>query len=148
VLKFFYKKVAQFKPFLMASIMDTNERTLNEILQSCSRDLFPDKRGKAPVSIDSKDVEGDTPLIILVWREDIKGIEIVIKAGADINAIGFMGETPLHIAVRKNNTNISELLLEAGAKTNITSKYGKTSYKMAKDHGGKIEKLFNKYQTT
>jgi uncharacterized protein len=117
-------------------------RSLSEILQSTSDVLFPEQMGKAAVELDSKDVDGDTPLHVMVWRGDRDAVEVLIAAGARIDAVGDMGQTPLHVAVMRADEHISELLLRAGASPNIRSEFGDTPGELAESKGGTMQKLF------
>jgi len=119
--------------------------SLEQILQSTSDTLFPDKLGTQPVKIDSMDCEGDTPLHVLVLRGDRYAVELLIEKGASIDSIGDMGETPLHIALRGEDLWITELLLKANASTTIRSEFGKTARELALNSGGEILKLFRQY---
>jgi ankyrin repeat protein len=107
-------------------------RTLAEILQSTSDVLFPQDLGNRAVSIDSCASDGDTPLHVMVWRSDVEGVEILLAAGANANAIGDMSETPLHVACRQHNAAIARLLLAAGARDDIRGEFGSTPREMAK----------------
>jgi len=117
-------------------------RSLEEILQSTSDNLFPAELGERIVTVSSRDCDGDTPLHVLVWRSDIEGISQLIAAGADVNAIGDMGETPLHIAVSVECIEIIKLLLGADANCNIRSEFGKTPHEQAILCGGSVAQLF------
>ena len=57
-------------------------QSLAEILASCSDTLFPAEMGKAVVKIDSQDCDGDTPLHVMLWRDDTYGAKCLIDAGA------------------------------------------------------------------
>jgi len=129
--------------------MKNKERqTLDEILQSVSDFIYPDKMGKAKVEINSKDVCGDTPLHVLIGRGNNYGIELLIDNGAEINAVGDMGETPLHVAISQENTKAIELLLKSGAKTNIKSEFNETAIEKANKKGGEIAQLIKKHNDT
>ena len=117
--------------------------TLEQILSSCSDTLFPAEMGEAVVTINSRDVEGDTPLHVMLGRDNTYDALLLIEAGADINAIGDMSETPLHVAVSKGNLAAVEALLKVGARTTDTSEFGKTPSDMAVDLGGDMQKLFS-----
>jgi ankyrin repeat protein len=121
---------------------DTYPRGLDEVLQSTSDVLFPEEMGKRKVDPTSRDAEGDTPLHVILWRNDERGAELLIEAGADVNAIGDMGETPLHVAVRQKNGRLVSALLNAGAKSDIRSEFGQTPMEMAADAGDAIASLF------
>ena len=120
-------------------------RTLEEVLKSCSDTMYPKDIGEAEVQLDSKDIEGDTPLHVMGWRNDTEGAAILIDAGADINAIGDMNETPLHVALTQENEALVELLLQKGAKTNLRSEFNQTAIQKAKMLGGKFYQIFKKY---
>mgnify|MGYP000847375517 FL=1 len=117
-------------------------QSLKEILASCSDTLFPDKMGKAPVSVDSRDVDGDTPLHVMLGRNDTYAALLLIEAGADINAVGDMSETPLHIALHHGNLKAIGVLLQAGANVTAMSEFGKTPIDLANDIGGETKRLF------
>jgi len=101
-------------------------RSLHEVLQSVSDVLFPAELGDAPVSLDSRDVDGDTPLHVLAWRSDTEGALLLIAAGANVNAVGDMGTTPLHVAIAQGNRRLARALIEAGARSDIRSEFGTT----------------------
>jgi len=99
-------------------------RTLESILQSTSDTLFPAQMGERKVGIHSRDVDGDTPLHVLVRRGDADGVRVLIEHGAHVNAVGDMGETALHIARRLGHRDIMRQLLDAGADPSIASEFG------------------------
>lgn len=101
-------------------------RTLEEVLASTSDVLFPGDLGKRAVTIDSRDREGDTPLHVMAWRNDLEGVEILVGAGANVDAVGDMGETPLHVAITQRNAAMVAALLQAGARDDIRSEFGDT----------------------
>src|SRR5262245_1365693 len=102
-------------------------RTLDDVLASVSDALFPAELGEMPVAINCRGYDDDTPLHVLAWRNDVMGAELLVAAGADVNAIGDMGETPLHVAIGMKSAEMTELLLKAGADPDIRSEFGTTS---------------------
>lgn len=126
----------------MAKKTKTRE-TLNDILASCSGTLFPAEMGAAPVFLDSRGSDGDTPLHVMIWRGNTFGALKLIEAGADVNAIGDMSETALHIAVRKQNLTIIEALLKAGADVTSISEFGLSPRDHANEADSKIRRLFS-----
>lgn len=58
---------------------------------------------------------GDTPLHIAALRGDIQAVNLLLDAGADINARGEDGFTALHYAVELCHPDVVRLLLERGA---------------------------------
>lgn len=125
----------------MAKKPKTRE-TLEQVLASCSDTLFPDKMGCAAVTIDSRDDDGDTPLHVMLWRDNTYAALLLIEAGADVNAVGDMSETPLHIAVKKSNARVAAALLKAGADRSAVSEFDQTPEKLALAAGGYIQRLF------
>jgi uncharacterized protein len=120
-------------------------RTLKEILQSTSDVLFPSELGKKTVTIHSRDVEGDSPLHVLVRRKDRYGVDQLIQVGAEVDVVGDMGETPLHVAIGQGDLYILESLLKAKARIDIRSEFGETAWEKAVNKGDVIAKLFRQY---
>ncbi|MDP3194787.1 ankyrin repeat domain-containing protein [Tabrizicola sp.] len=116
-------------------------RTLEEILASCSDSLFPAGMGSAPVHLHSVDCDGDTPLHVMLWRNDTGAALALIEAGARVNAAGDMSETPLHIAVRQQNLQAVDALLKAGADPDAISEFGESPRKMAMERAPQLRKL-------
>jgi uncharacterized protein len=87
------------------------------------------------VDICSTDVDGDTPLHVLLWRKDTVGSLLLIQHGANVNAIGDMGETPLHVAIRQENIKAIQAMLAVGARTDIVSEFGQSPRSLAKEKG-------------
>ena len=115
-------------------------RTLADVLQSTADVLFPDAPGRE-VALDSRDADGDTPLHVLLWREDVDGARQVVAAGADVDAVGDLGETPLHVAVRRGLADAVELLLQRGADPDRPCVFGDTARERAQRHGGECADL-------
>lgn len=118
-------------------------QTLSQILASCSETLYPDKMGAAAVNVHSTDVEGDTPLHVMLWRGDTHAAKCLIEAGANVQAIGDMSETPLHIATRKGNTKIVALLLEKGANPDANSEFDQTPRSIASEMSREVRQLYS-----
>ena len=85
--------------------------------------------------------EGWTPLLLAVYKQHIKCIEILLEyEGIDVNYVGDMGSA-LHIACKKNNRYIVSLLLSK-ADVTIKDKNKKIAIEYTKDKG--IIKLISK----
>lgn len=121
-----------------------SRETLDQLLSSCSDTLFPAEMGEAPVSINSRDCDGDTPLHVMLWRKNTYGALLLIEAGADLNAIGDMSETPLHVAVSQGNIKVVEALLKSGANPAAKSEFGKSPKEIAVELGGEMQRCFGK----
>ena len=68
------------------------------------------------------DPDGDTCLHVAAFRGNLRAVELLIKAGLDVNRQGDMGYTPLHYAKTQSVINC---LLENGASTSIVNEFGK-----------------------
>ena len=79
--------------------------------------------------------DGWTPLQEAAQRE-IKGIaQVLLKAGADVNAKGTYGFTPLHMAVSRKQREVTELLLANHADPNAKDNEGHTPLHLAVQSG-------------
>ena len=114
---------------------------LREVLQSIADVMFPSDPG-AVVQIDSIGYDGDTPLHVMAWQNNLEAVQVLIDAGADVNALGEMNETPLHIAVHLQNLRMVQALLDAGARTDMRCEFGDTPMERAAIKGGAIAGLF------
>jgi len=65
--------------------------------------------------------DGDTCLHIAALQGNLRAVELLIKAGLDVNGQGDMGYTPLHYA---RTPEIVAVLLASGASTNIENHFG------------------------
>lgn len=70
------------------------------------------------------DSNGDHLLHIAAQLGDIKTIELLLKAGLDVNQAGDMGCTPLHYAKMKKREDVADFLLAHGASMNIENEFG------------------------
>ncbi|KAJ0014685.1 hypothetical protein Pint_20478 [Pistacia integerrima] len=84
-----------------------------------------------------------TPLLSAVAAGSLACLELLIKAGANVNIIAG-GATPLHIAADIGSTEIIESLLQAGADPNVTDEDGQKPIQVAAARGnrGAVEILF------
>jgi len=62
-------------------------------------------------------------------------IELLIKAGADVNAASSGGYTALLVAAGRGNTRVVEALLKAGADANAMGESKKTALQLARERG-------------
>ena len=65
----------------------------------------------------SQSTDGDTPLIVAA-RTDFRMVEMILKYGANPNAINNEGDTPLSIAAVRGDVDSVNILLSAGADLN------------------------------
>ena len=73
-----------------------------------------------------------TPLHEAAHRSSSKMCEVLVKAGADVNAQDADGETPLHKAIRGDHVHAAWMLMQAGADIFIKNKRGVDVEQLAK----------------
>jgi ankyrin repeat protein len=68
--------------------------------------------------INRQDEFGETPISTAIMEDiaDIRWIRILIRKGADVNALDSDGDYPLDLAKFKNREDIAKLLMQYGAK--------------------------------
>lgn len=74
---------------------------------------------------------GDSPLHIVSCWGDIKAIEALVNAGADINSKGESGFTPLHCAAEQNHPEAILKLIELGA-SDLLDDAGESALELAR----------------
>ena len=62
----------------------------------------------------------------LEGRSNLEAVELLLKLGSDVNAVGQNGWTALHGAASTGEGGIIELLVKAGAKLDAMSNFGET----------------------
>ena len=78
-------------------------------------ETVPDFAGHKITGVSYTNGYGDTPLHIVANYGDSEAIEVMVSAGADINAIGESGYTPLHCAAEQNKPEAVSRLIQLGA---------------------------------
>jgi uncharacterized protein len=89
----------------------------------------------ADVNIASNNQLKVAPIHSACAISDYDTVEILIKAGADVNARQIQGITPLHEAAHNGQTRLAALLIKHGADTNAKMDNGHTPSYMAKEKG-------------
>jgi ankyrin repeat protein len=104
--------------------------------------------------------DGTTPLHWAVRSDDVKGVETLLRAGADAKAGDRYGVTPLYLACVNGNAAVIEKLLAAGADPNSKDPAGETALmtaartgkpealKVLLDHGAKINAVDPEFEQT
>jgi uncharacterized protein len=80
-----------------------------------------------PGIVNTKDGEGNTPLLIAIARNDPDWTGFLLNKGADPNLAGKGGNTPLIAAARVGMVDAVDWLLGLGAKVDGTNKMGETA---------------------
>ncbi len=73
----------------------------------------------------------DSSLHMAVMSGDRDQVQVMISAGADVNAKMTRGWTPLMVAAKYGNTEIMSLLIQNRANINLTDDEGNTALMMA-----------------
>jgi hypothetical protein len=76
-------------------------------------------------------LNGWTPMLHALHKQQPKAIALLLEHGADPNQTGGAGETPLMFAALDNDTDTMRLLLAHGAQPNARSRSGETALDIA-----------------
>jgi ankyrin repeat protein len=95
------------------------------------RDKYPELREYPSDDLDEPidpltfvDPTGDSVLHIAARAGDLRTVELLVRAGVDVNQIGDMGCTALHYAKMKNREDVYSYLVAHGASTSIRNEFG------------------------
>lgn len=66
--------------------------------------------------------DGDTCLHVASHRGNLRAVELLVKAGVDVNRPGDMGSTPLHYAA---TPEVASFLIASGASIATTDVFGR-----------------------
>jgi ankyrin repeat protein len=75
------------------------------------------------------EADGTTPLHCAAWKGHVEVAELLLDAGAEVNALNqdaHYGGTPLHAAAHGNQKPVVELLIRRGAALDVVSCNGRT----------------------
>jgi hypothetical protein len=75
--------------------------------------------------VDSVGAFGSQPLKVVVTWGDVRAVELLLDAGAPVNAKHEGGDTALHHAIRMANFGLARLLIGRGANQTIRNDEGK-----------------------
>lgn len=92
---------------------------------------------KGGVPLESRDAEGRTALHVAAWQGDLGGIELLLKHGADPNALDSEGRPPLHSVAWRGHMGTGRLLVRArGINVDLAcKKQGATALSIAAQEG-------------
>jgi ankyrin repeat protein len=81
-----------------------------------------------PALVGATEADGSTPLHCAAWKGFPDACEVLLAAGADVNALStgeHYGGTPLHSAAHGNQKAVAEVLIRHGAAVNALSSNGR-----------------------
>jgi hypothetical protein len=125
--------------FLIAAVLlAVGPSSADDIFEAAKRgDLWAVEHylRKYPDSYASTDESGYTPLHWAAIRGNWEPFEVLLEAGAPVNAVGADGGTPLHWACHHDRPDMIRLLLDAGADHSISNRWGRTPLHVAARRG-------------
>ena len=86
---------------------------------------------------------GRTPLFEAGAAGNLKALNDLLKAGADVNAQDFEGDTVLHRAAYGDNTELIKWLLRHGANPKIKNVNGKTAGDIARENSESLSRILS-----
>jgi ankyrin repeat protein len=122
-----------------------SEETLEDYLHRLA-DCEAGFESDNPVTVYSRSRVRDTPLHWAVINGELEIVKLMIKAGADLDAIGEDGYRPVHEAISHKRLEILKILLDSGASCE-TDQNGESIEWMIEDHK-EYAKLIHKYQSS
>jgi len=80
-------------------------------------------------------VKGVTPLGLLSANGHMVGVQVLLRAKADLSLVNCHGRSPLVLAAMRGHSAVAKVLLEAGASPNVTDTGGRTAAGWARERG-------------
>ena len=114
-------------PGMAQSLMAPGYELTEAVKKSDANKALEILAAQPPGIVNTKDGEGNTPLLIAIIRNDEQWTGFMLNKGADPNLAGKGGNTPLIAASRVGMTQAVEWLLALGAKVDGTNRMGETA---------------------
>jgi len=125
--------------------MTTSRRwtSLEELLLAISDNLVLEERA---ISVNEVGYDKDRPLHVGAIGNDVQAIEMLVAAGAEVDARGEFRLTPLYNAVAQGHVAAARRLLELGASPHTHGEWGCTPEELARRDGTpQMIALFEEY---
>ena len=113
---------------------------VQQLLEDIGRAMTLDET--TPVTVNTRDAANDTPLHYAAYWGDVRAIELLAAAGAQIDAHGAFDATPLWCAVSHGHYAAAAKLLELGASPHAPSAVGTPAQAAAQSRDARIRALF------
>lgn len=107
--------------------------TLSEVLADVA--ALPEFSGIPTVDVNTRGGTGSTPLHWMAALGDVVGVDLLVNAGAAIDAVDLKGNTPLHEAVASRQHLVVSNLMDHGASTTLKNALGHTARDLAERQG-------------
>jgi len=85
--------------------------------------------------VDERNAEGQTPLLVAVWNDDVDAAGLLIEAGADVNAKDRIADSPFLVAGAHGRIKILRMILAHGADLGSINRFGGTALIPAAEKG-------------
>ena len=96
----------------------------------------------SPMTVHTRDAANDTPLHYAAYWGDVRAIEMLVDAGAQLDAHGAFDATPLLCAVFNGHYPAARLLVDLGASPHEPTALGTAIEAAARSHDLRIRALF------
>lgn len=96
------------------------------VARSGTQQQMRDQLRLEKISVDTTDTNGFTPLILACYHSNQPVVEVLIKAGANLDYLSSMG-TALMAASVKGDVGIADVLLKNGANVDLSDARGNTA---------------------
>lgn len=93
------------------------------------------KTSKGQKLLEARDARGRTPLLVSTWLDDQDSAQVLLQAGADVNAKDNQQDSPYLVAGAEGRTQLLRWYLEHNAKLEDTNRYGGTAIIPAAEKG-------------
>ncbi|RBQ74988.1 hypothetical protein FVER14953_20276 [Fusarium verticillioides] len=127
-----YHKLDDKQTYLVQKVLglcrDVSEVTTTKVHEAIlQRTDLQEALQEQPWAINTFDDAGDTPLILATYEHQVRSMEVLISAGADVNQQSYDGWSPLMVAVHAENVESVKMLLKSRSNVNLCIEEGATA---------------------